>query len=82
MSMKFSKPYCPECGELADGTLEAITGNALLNFDSKTMLAEYGGETKMFWDEQRTIRNGRGQAKLLCHNSHDWWSGMKEIKDK
>lgn len=87
--MHFSKPFCPHCGWLADGTLETITGKAGLMWDKDNPqytldrtqgLADYNGETKMFWNEQRTVTNKRGLVVMLCPNGHEWGSARKNIK--
>lgn len=70
--MRFEKPCCPECGECADGTFETVTGVALLNFEPDGS-AEYGGETKIFWDDQKTDWNKDGTL-LICHQGHTWRS--------
>lgn len=69
--MKYTPWKCPACGEHADGTLETVTGKALLNFDADGN-AEYGGETEIFWDEQKTVRDEAGPVTLICANGHDW----------
>ena len=77
MAMKFDRPRCPECGELAWGMLEQVPGLALLLFDEDGR-AEYDGETKMFWDDQTTCRDEGGRITLECPNGHRWPAGQVE----
>jgi hypothetical protein len=51
--MRFKPWKCPECGQPAKGTLETISGLALMTFDAEGN-AEYDGETKVDWDNQVT----------------------------
>ena len=75
--MKFDKPKCPECGKLADGTIDTIPGVAHMTF-SKRGTAKYTGETTVWWDDQYTERDPDGRVSLYCENGHRWESGMKE----
>lgn len=72
--MKLSIPNCPECGEQAKGTLEQMTGIALLNyFDDGTV--EYDGSTDVHWDGQESVIDDEtGDPILICHNGHQWTS--------
>jgi hypothetical protein len=69
--MKIEPAKCPECGEPAEGTLETVTGKALLlKNDDGTY--DYAGETKIWWDEQRTVRDAEGRATAICSAGHEW----------
>lgn len=78
--MKIDKPKCPDCGELAKGTLEVVSGLALLNFqedDGRSGRAEYEGETEMDWNSQEPVRTpGGDQVVLECPRGHQWLSGL------
>jgi hypothetical protein len=74
--MRFKTPKCPECGELAKGTVDTIPGCALLTF-AEDGSAEYFGETEVFWDGQTTMRVGDALV-LHCDQGHDWPSEMTE----
>ena len=69
--MRLIMPNCPECGETAKGTLEAISGCAILTFDEDGV-AEHGDETEVFWNGQKTVCDGAGRITLICPNSHEW----------
>ena len=79
--MKFDKPKCPECGELAKGTLETVTGLAMLHFIDKEGNAEYDGETDIDWNNQMTIRVPTNEVILECPKGHAWLSGMQENQE-
>ncbi len=69
--MKFEPLFCPECGEMARGTLETLTGVA--NFaPAADGSLEYTGYTDLWWDEQRTVVDEGGYARLVCPSGHDW----------
>ena len=86
--MRFSPIACPECGEPARGTAEVIYGRANFLYpddlddesNAETIQAaidagavlEHEGETKMFWDSSRTLRDDEGRCVLLCCNGHEW----------
>lgn len=79
--MQFDVTTCPQCGEPANGILEQVQGRAHLEVNTKTGAAEYGGETEMFWDEQRPVLR-EGKAVLLCHNGHDWDATDSDADDE
>ena len=58
------------------GTLETLPGVALLNVDPETGDAEYGGETKIWWDGQQSNRDLQGRYLLTCENCHEWPAEM------
>ncbi len=69
--MRFNPSKCPQCGQLAKGTLETIPGLALLMFDEDGN-AEYAGGTDVCWDGQQTIRDEQGRVRLMCPDGHEW----------
>jgi hypothetical protein len=70
--MKFDPIHCPECGELANGTLEQVHGRWYLSEpDPATGHLAYTGEDEVFWEEIRTVERD-GKPVLLCPNGHDW----------
>lgn len=75
--MKFSIQKCPKCGEFAKGTLETVNGLALLTEPDIDGKSEWQGETKIWWDEQKTVTDARGKVTLVCHKGHDWQSEME-----
>lgn len=69
--MRFNPIECPECGKTARGTLEHLSGVALLGvYEDGT--ADYEGDTEVFWDEQRSVQDEQGRVTLVCSNGHDW----------
>jgi hypothetical protein len=37
---------------------------------------EYAGETKIYWDEQKSLSLRPGTIELLCHQGHQWTSDI------
>ena len=73
--MIFGTPKCPECEEYAKGTVEVVKGLALLAF-GEDGIAEYGGETEVWWNDQKTIIDENGNVTLVCSNNHEWLSSL------
>jgi len=73
--MRFDPPQCPQCGQLAKGTLESIPGLARLLLDEDGS-AEYAGSTDVYWDDQETIRDEQGRVTLMCPDGHQWLAEM------
>lgn len=69
--MRFTPWKCPTCGQPACGTLETVSGLALLIFDENGD-AEYGGETKIDWNSQTTQHDAAGRTLLECPDGHQW----------
>ena len=69
--MRFEPLCCPECGELARGTLETVTGVAEFALTPDGAVA-YTGHTHVWWAEQRTIEDAGGNVRLVCPQGHDW----------
>lgn len=63
---------CPVCGLPPIGTLETVTGLALLTPSESGPGYDYEGETKIWWDEQKTVRDKSGHVTLVCNGGHDW----------
>lgn len=78
--MRFDIPKCPTCGEPPEGTLESLTGLALLSRpDENSPELEYDGWTEIYWDEQKTVTDEAGKLTLICPNGHDWKSAVTEV---
>ena len=80
--MRFDPITCPEhaCGETARGTLERLSGVALLDVHQDGT-ADYAGDTEIFWDEQRSVRDEQGKVTLICPNGHDWNATVDALPD-
>lgn len=76
--MKFEPPQCPECGEVADGTVDVVPGRALFTAPDERGHVEWAGETKMFWDGQQTEIDAQGRWGLECTNGHQWYAVLEE----
>ena len=70
--MKLSISNCPECGQPATGTLEAVQGVALLQGPDSKGSFEYVGETVIDWDSQQTVLDKNGRVTLSCDQHHEW----------
>lgn len=78
--MVLKDPFCPECGEPANGTLERLSGRA--DFDKVPghgVDVEFGGWTEVCWDDQRTLLEREGEPEgpdnrplACCANGHTW----------
>ena len=77
MTMTFDVPRCAVCDELARGTLEMVSGLALLIFDEHGE-AEYEGETKIAWNDQVTCRDVEDRVTLKCPNGHQWQAQLTD----
>ena len=74
--MRFTRPSCPDCGKLANGTIETVWARACFiepESISSSLVFEYSGETDVWWDTQQTVVN-RGRVMLNCENEHNWFS--------
>jgi len=76
--MRFDPWTCPQCGQTAKGTLDTISGVALLTFDEQGN-AEYSGQTDVCWDDQTSVVDDRGRVRLLCPDGHQWPATSSEI---
>lgn len=67
--------YIAPNGKLIVGTLETCPGCALITSISRavdgSITLDYVGETKMYWDDQRTIERD-GQTIFLDSDGHEW----------
>jgi hypothetical protein len=78
--MKFDKPNCPECGEVAAGTVDLIPARA--NFEEELSddgSFEYSGQTDVYWDGQYSVGPDGVHSRyvdepmtLECHAGHQW----------
>jgi len=75
--MRFAKPYNPKTGRPAIGTCETIPGVALIVFN-RDGSADYAGETKVNWNEQRPITDRKGRVRLIDRDGRTWLSRMIE----
>jgi len=79
--VKVLTPLCPECGVLARGTLEAISGCAEMSLDESGD-GEFTGNTAVFWDGQMTERDpGNDLMIFLCPKGHEWTSEVEDEAD-
>jgi hypothetical protein len=85
--MQFVPIRCPECNQLAKGTIDTVPGVALFatdpatgetEVDAYTGEVDYFGETKMNWDGQETMTDENGNPLLCCPNGHHWATRIKE----
>ena len=74
MSRYAFTPY----GDPIEGTLESVQGKALIIDESwqrdaeGTLEYEYGGETKMYWDSQISLKNDAGKVIYLDEFGEEW----------
>lgn len=80
--MILEKPVCPGCGEGAVGTVDTIY-LCIAEFDrvagdkendGNPNEVEYGGNTKVSWDDQETNTNEKGESEVTCENGHSWFT--------
>lgn len=76
--MKLKTPCCPTCNKPATGTVESLKGVAEFAGDPSAGPVEYGGNTKVWWDEQKTDRDEKGRAIVVCEEGHDWPTEIEE----
>ena len=73
----FKKVYCPLCKTIASSTVETVAGTADL-IEVKDGL-QYGGETTIEWDSQKTDRDDRGLTIFWCRScSKEFGADMAE----
>ncbi len=75
--MKLEYPNCPTCGGPAIGTVEQVPGLAIFTDVDANGCTEYGGETEIWWNDQRTITDADGRATLVCDGNHQWQSRIE-----
>jgi len=76
--IRFTPLICPTCQAPARGTVERLTGVALLSEPDADGRVEYTGWTDVWWDEQRSVTDKRGRVRLICHAGHEWWAEIQE----
>lgn len=77
--MKIHLPHCPECGDLAIGTVERLSGRAEVIPLGDDGTTEYSGWTEVWWDEQRTAHQNEDSPEspdnlplVCCEHGHEW----------
>ena len=73
--LRFDPLFCPECGEMARGTLETVTGVAEFGVAEDGSVT-YSGYTAIDWDAQQTVVVDGGNARLVCQSGHEWSARM------
>ena len=74
--MRFDPLFCPECGEMARGTVETVAGVAEFDIADDGSVT-YSGYTDIWWEEQQTVEDEGGIIRLVCHCGHDWSARMQ-----
>lgn len=74
--MRIKTPKCPECGKELRGTVEEVTGVALVS-DQGDGDYQYDGETDMDWNTQVSVKDQKGRMLLNC-GEHEWYSEVEE----
>lgn len=77
--MKFKRLNCPKCGKPAEGTIEELMGVALISEPDENGAVEWEGETKIWWDEQKTKRTPSGKVYLFCGSCGKDWLTQEEV---
>jgi hypothetical protein len=75
--MRFDPLFCPECGEMARGMVETITGVAEFEVDPDGSI-DWAGHTRIDWDAQEPLVDDGGNARLVCPGGHEWSARMHE----
>jgi hypothetical protein len=75
--MTIKKLVCPVCDQLAIGTIDTVPVVAEFEESSDPFVREYSGYSKVWWEEQKTNENEKGEIELVCANGHDWFSEVK-----
>lgn len=78
--MRLEPLFCPECGEMARGTLETIMGIAEFAA-AQDGSVEWSGYTAIDWDGQQTITDEVGNARLVCPGGHKWSARQRVRSD-
>lgn len=76
--MRFTPLHCPTCQARARGTVERLTGVALLTEPDEEGRVEYAGQTDVWWDEQQSVTDKRGRVRVICPAGHEWRAQMQE----
>lgn len=71
--MRLDTPNCLTSGAPALGTLETVTARCSIRHLAGGLFEHSGEETKVFWDEMKTVSSPQG-ITLLCEQGHDWVS--------
>lgn len=73
---QFEKALCPICESLPDGILEKVECKALIQkvpHSERSMLFDYAGESKIFWDTQEPVAKTDDIVTLFCSKCHTEW---------
>lgn len=76
-----------------EGTLETITGRANITFHSGDEVDlgdehegkvrfSWAGDTEIFWDEQKTVRDHKGRRIFLDSDGNQWVADQIELRDE
>jgi len=77
--MLFKTLACPDCGQPARGSLQALTGvSEFSDPDEVTGEVEFSGTTDLNWDEMKTIRQDGGVV-LVCRCGCTWPSREADL---
>jgi hypothetical protein len=69
-------------GSEIKGTLETLSGCALAYEFDETGEPNYQGETEIWWDEQKTVTNDKGQMLYLDEDGNEWtWDQLTPLDD-
>lgn len=78
--MKLNPCQCPECNGDPVGTVEYLSGVATLD-KTPDGAFEYSGDTRIWYDEQKSDRDEYGRVLLICENGHEWRSEMSDDEE-
>ena len=70
--MQFRPFRCPECDEVARGTIDIVAVVAFIHSEDDDGCFDWAGEAEVNWDTQETIRGSAGRVLLTCSNGHEW----------
>ncbi|CAG0952264.1 hypothetical protein PLCT2_00264 [Planctomycetaceae bacterium] len=80
MPFKFDPPKHPKLDTMPRGTVEKVRGCAVFIDAGDAGVLDWGGETDVWWDEQKTVRSKSGKVQLIDHKGNTWWATMTEVK--
>lgn len=75
--MNLNPCQCPECHSDPVGTVEHLSGAAMLERTTDGVF-QYSGDTKIWYDEQKTDRDENDRVLLICENGHEWRAAMSD----
>ncbi|MGA2107228.1 MAG: hypothetical protein ABSH25_06255 [Syntrophorhabdales bacterium] len=74
-----------------EGTLETLMGRANITFCKPDVVAleqegklsfDWDGDTEIFWDEQKTVRDHKGRRIFLDSEGNQWTADQIELRDE